>query len=86
MGSAAQFKLLIRHTEYKLTVPHHLLVSGITEGFLSSSSRRASATQRYTAMFITDEQVKLETTTGEILRVSPAAYYPHIPTDDLYIL
>lgn len=37
-------------------------------------------------MLITDEQVKLETTTGEILRVSPAAYYPHISTNDLYIL
>lgn len=37
MGSAAQFKLRIWHTVYKLTVPcvlHHLLVSAITEGFL----------------------------------------------------
>lgn len=37
-------------------------------------------------MLITDEQVKLETTTGEILRVRPAAYRSRMFTNHLYIL
>lgn len=37
-------------------------------------------------MLVIDEQVKLETTTGEIISVSLAAYYPHIHTNDIYIL
>lgn len=36
-------------------------------------------------MLITDEQVKLQTTTGEIIRVRPASYHPHTASNDIYI-